>query len=353
MHPGHKEFLNRGRNTMFIRSLLVGLVGVVSILGFSGYAEAEIISIALTAGELGFSDSNINEGDTVDGDKDGLITSPTTGEGSILTIQKNGDAGPGTVSPLLVTLTAQTHLDVIYNLPTTHDYHAGVIFITDNDGKDKKKPGEKRGLGVRAFEVNGDKQDPNFLMRTYASGAAEIDGSKEVSGGTDFTDLDAKINAGKLNSPPHVDESVIFDFDPWFNVKATSVKVIFEDFKFDPTGKIALDIKFTNRGPLAFPLLETSGATITAFTELDSGLKRWRLDFDQLPGLGTNDFVDYFEIRSLDDLTGGKTAETAQHFLINGLTLDAQPVPTPSTLIGLVSMGAMGLILAWRRRRRR
>ena len=90
---------------------------------------------------------------------------PSRGEGSILTVQKSGLAGPGTVSdPLLVTITSLTHLDTVNGLPAAHDYQAGAIYLSDEntsmpDGKDE-------GLGVRAFSVEASGLRDHQLERT-------------------------------------------------------------------------------------------------------------------------------------------------------------------------------------------
>jgi hypothetical protein len=113
---------NRARTLVAVLALAVLLIG-------AGWAQAIPVSVKLTADTLGLGSSDINRGGTVDPDMPGFITSPTTGEGSILTIQTDGLADPGTVAnPLFVTVTARTRLDTV-NYPLLggdpRDYQAG------------------------------------------------------------------------------------------------------------------------------------------------------------------------------------------------------------------------------------
>jgi len=316
-------------------TLVTVLASALLLIG-AGWAQAAPISIKLTSDALGLGSSDINKGkETVDPDMPGkLITSPTTGEGSILTIQKSGLAGSGTGSdPLWVTVTAKTHLDTV-NYPLfggdPRDYQAGVIYISKESSD--LPDGKKEGLGVRAFKVD------SAGMRTYKGGLAElieVEGSKPVSGGTGPDTFDPP----NRNGAPHVDEAVIFDFNPQFYVDALSVEVLLSEF--DLTDIVDLHIELTSGPALDFYFLQTTDTNIFEQVGVDKD-KLWKLKFSGLGGLGAGDFVDYFAISANDDNPQNPSG-TAEHFLITGMTA----VPEPATL-ALLGLGALIL----RRRRR-
>ena len=326
-------FLNLNSNRA--RTLLAVLVLAV-ILGGAGWAQAVPVSVKLTTDALGLGSSDINRGGTVDPDMSGFFTSTTTGEGSILTIQTDGLAGPGTAAnPLFVTLTAKTHLDVMTNLPSSpHDYQAGVIFISEE--KSDLPDGKKEGLGVRAFKVDsltGRRElDPHTLLPLLT-----IEGSKDVSGGTDNEPYDPF----SPNGAPHVDEAVKFDFNKaLFNVNAQSVVVLLS--KFDPTDIVDLHIVLTSGSTLDFNFMQTTSTNI--FERVDPTYdKLWKLKFSGLSGLGSGDFVDYFTVRANDD-DPQHPSGTAEHFLITGFTA----VPEPATVV-LLGLSSLSLILRRRR----
>ena len=320
---------NRARTLVVVLALAV-------LLGGAGHAQAVLISIKLTADALGLGSSDINKEGTVDPDMPGFITSPTTGEGSILSIQTDGLAGPGTAAnPLFVTVTATTHLDVMTNLPPSpHDYQAGVLFISEEESD--LPDGKKEGLGVRAFKVDGltgrREFDPHTLLPLLT-----IEGSKDVSGGTDNEPYDPS----SPNGAPHVDEAVKFDFNKaLFNVNAQSVVVHLS--KFDPTDIVDLYIVLTSGSTLDFNFMQTTSTSI--FERVDPTYdKLWKLKFSGLSGLGSGDFVDYFTIRANDDYPQDPSG-TAEHFLITGMTA----VPEPATVV-LLGFGSLSLILRRRR----
>jgi len=145
------------------------------------------VSIKFNSVVLGLGAGPINDGKdgkaVVDADVSGLVTGAVgSGIGSVLSVQQSGLAGPGTVlDPLFLTVTARTHLDTL--IPAWPDWNAGVLYITEETGSDI---GKDEGLGVRAFTV-----DPATGQRVLEpiTGRARIEGSKEISGGTETFDI--------------------------------------------------------------------------------------------------------------------------------------------------------------------
>ena len=303
--------------------LLVTAAGL--LLGVASSAQATTVSIKFTTDVLGLGSSDLNAGSVVDPDQIGFITSTTTGEGSILWVQADGTAGPGTaLNPLLVTVTAKTRSDVVNGLPAVHDYHAGVLYITDEssgtpDGKDE-------GLGVRAFKVDG-----TTALREIDPGTGlpllTIEGSKEISGGTDDPDYDPM----NPNGAPHVDEHVNFDFNPTLVPYATSVEVILS--KFDSDEIVDLHVELTTGTIIDLAYLETTDTSIFELVGDDV----WKFKFSGVPGLSSADLIDSFWISANDNKNGA----TAEHFLITGLYADV--VPEPSTIALLCLGGLMAL----------
>lgn len=326
------------QNSMFLFGMrartLVAVLALAVLLSGAGQAHAVPVSVKLTSDALGLGSSDINKGNTVDPDMPGFITSPTTGEGSILSIQTNGLAGTGTLAyPLVVAITAGTHLDVTEDLPLSHDYQAGVIYISKES--DNTPDGRDEGLSVRAFEVDGATGLREF---DDSSGLAKIEGSKDVSGGTG-PDTYYPL---KPNGPPHVDESVTFDFVPQFYANALSVEVLLS--KFDPSDIIDLHIDLTSGPDIYLEFLQTTDTSI--FEQVDPTYdKLWKLKFSGLSGLKPGDLIDNFTIRANDDEPLHPRG-TAEHFLITGMT--AEVVPEPATVV-LLGLGSLSLILRRRR----
>ncbi len=298
---------------------------VVDMGAYEYFVPPIEVSIKLTSNALGLGNSDLNRGRKVDLDMPGFVTSPTSGEGSILNIQSDGQAGTGTVSnPLLVTITARTHLDVTNNLPPApHDYHAGVIFISKESSE--QPDGRKEGLGVRAFKVDG----PTGLRQIDSgSGLAKIEGSKHISGGTD----DDTYDPNKPNGAPHVDEAVKFEFNKRsFEVIAQSVEVLLSEFA--PEEIVDLHIELTSGPDIDLTFLQTTDANIFELV----GDKVWKLKLSGVAGLGPDDLIDNFTIRANDDNPASPRG-TAEHFWISGLTVYVRAIPPTAVVPNVVGL---------------
>jgi len=302
----------------------------------------EIVSVKFTTDALGLGSSALNSGHEVDPDIAGsFITSPTTSLGSILSIQQSGLAGSGTASdPLMMTVRAATRLSVTNNLPSSHDYLAGIIYLSEE--KDDTPDGRKEGLGVRSFSVA-----PSGL-RTFDAdnGRAEIEGSKHVSGGTGPNTFDPS----DPNGAPHVNEIVYFDFDSAYaGLAANSIRVLLSEFDYDTSKAdkqevINLHIVLRSGGTidrLAIGPSNNAEGIFTAASSDPSKDKLWMVDFSAISELGVGDLIDSFSISALDDYPSAPK-ETAEHFFITGF--EGTGVPEPATM-ALMGFGILGLFV--------
>lgn len=325
---------------------MLALVGAAQL-------RADVVTIKFTTDALGLGSTDLNGGGTVDPDIAGkFITSPVTGQGSILYVQKDGVAG---LTDLLMTVTAKTYLDVTSGVPSPSDYHAGVLYMTDE--KTGTPDGRDEGLGVRAFTVDkGTKGDPKKGIPPTSSkglreidaksGRAKIEGSKEVSGGTDPT---TSFDPVDPNGAPHVDELVNFAIDSVYEVLGESIEVTFS--MFNATDRIWLHLDLDGGGILDYTFIGPGGPEGVQFTDLGNSV--WNLNFAGLTGLSSTDIVRNFYIRAIDDDPSHPTG-TAEHFLITGLKMDARlqsVVPEPASAVLFAT--AAGSLLAYRGFRRR
>lgn len=310
-------------------------------------ARAVTTSIILEPGagalNLG-SSAAVNDGNSIDPDIAGkLVTSPVTGQGSILYIQADGKAGQGTGgNPLLFTVTANTHLD---NTGAIGDFQAGVLYLASTDGTAGPV---NHGLGVRAFTVNS----TTGLRESGPSPG--IEGSKEVSGGSDPTSFTVRGNGA-----PHVDERVLFTVNPTLSVLGQSISMTLS--KFDGTGTspgglngsediFDLVINRLSGSPLVFNSLKASSFSNWG---TNIGTDTWKFDFSKITGLGPTDIVTSFSVRANDD-NPSNPAGTAEHFLIDGFTLtynETPPVPDAGSTAALLGLGLLGLATLQHRRR--
>jgi hypothetical protein len=331
-------------------------------VALGGSANGAITSILLTSDDLGLGSSKINHdknGKAIEDDRIGkLVTSSADNVGSILSIQTDNLAGPGTaLEPLLATVTARTHLDIVNNLPLGgHSLYAGAITLTNDSGDI-----EKDGLGVRTFGIDLDPLSPDYARRyknpayvnlTGNPNGYQMEGSKEVSGGVNNSDFEAWIlgqPAVPGNEPPHVDEEVIFDInDAALIVPADSVNVLITKIKAgaDDLFDVAVDVTITMVGGevISNSYIPSVGSFPGIFSQPDPTKDYLNIDFSGIAGVDPGDLVDSFVIGARDDPADPENG-TDEHFLIHGFTVDIVPEPAAFTLLAT----GMGLVFGRRR----
>ncbi|NIA21706.1 MAG: PEP-CTERM sorting domain-containing protein [Anaerolineaceae bacterium] len=327
----------------FVSCILAAAV----FLALAAPALADVVSVKLTTDALGLGSSPINGGHQVDPDMAGkIITSPVTGQGSILAVQRSGLAGSGTaLDPLMMTITAATRLSVTSNLPPSHDVQAGVIYLSKENSA--QPDGKKEGLGVRAFRVNA-----SGLRRIDSgNGRAKIEGSKHVSGGTGPDTFDP----GHPNGAPHVNEIVYFDFDSaYMGLAADSIRVLLSQFEYNsskPGKQEKIDLRIELRSGAMIdrlfvgPSNDVEGLFVAASSNPGKD-KLWMVDFSAIGELAPDDVIESFSISALDDYPKC-SYNTAEHFFITGLT--GAEIPEPATF-GLIAVGLVGMAFSRKRR---
>lgn len=276
-------------------------------VGATATATNGPVYIKLTTNSLGLGSTDLNSGSVKSADVPGkFITSKTTGQGSILSVQRSGLAGPGTASdPLLCTITAHTHLDTVSGLPVPNDYQAGIIYMTAESST--LPDGANEGLGVRAYTCASN------ALRTFSGGLEAIEGSKEISGGTGPT----AWNPSTPNGAPHVDEDILFTFA---NPVGSGIVVTLSEV---PTGgKINLDVYIAGGGHLTKAAIGPPGLGWSSL-----GNSVWNLDISQLGLVGSDASfsVQSFSIRAIDNNPASPKG-TAEHFLIAGFKVSSPPL---------------------------
>jgi len=331
------------------RELMILVIGMTLL---AANAVAGPVMIELTTDALGLGSTKINHqhnGDPIEADRPGqLITSTAANVGSVLTIQTDGTAGPGTViNPLLVTVTARTYLDIQDNLPADYDIHAGAITLTK---KNNDLP--KEGLGVRAFGIDTDINSDSYGKRYVGDNGFQVEGSKEVSGGVDSSDWFDFVNRSDSppdNSPPHVDEDVTFNFNHnKVLVKADSIKVLLT--KTNPKEMYNLGLELAailvdgTEYSLSLGKISDAGDNyLPGFSEFAAGVLE--VDLGVVLGLDSS-AIDRFVVGARDDIADDPKG-TDEHFMINSFYADCTVIPEPATLMLL---GFGGLVLRKKRK---
>jgi hypothetical protein len=293
-----------------LRTAIAPAILVAALAAGAGPAAGQsTFSIKFTSQALGLGTADINAGKMVDADRPGLITSPTTGLGSVLTIGADGRATTGAA---FVTVTAASHLDVVSYppapFPTVHDFQAAVIYITKEntslpDGKDE-------GLGVRAFTVKEGTTATSGLRKLDGStGRALIEGSKEVSGGTD----QPVYKPSSPNGAPHVDEAVRFAFAAGSGVDAASVELTVS--KFVAGDIVVLTLGLAGGTEYTYGI-GTTHPGMTAVGSTSSNL--WRFRFASL-ALPAGSVLERLTIKAIDPNPASPKG-TAEHFDVTAMT---------------------------------
>lgn len=304
-------------------------IGALALCSIS--AHALTFTTTLTDAGLGLGTGDkINDGSTVDADIVGkLITSSSVGSGSQLFINTLGMAGNST---LAMTVTARTHLDVTSGYPggDPGDYQAGVLYLSkENKVKDN-------GLGVRAFTVN-----KTTALRTFdtgGNGRAKIEGSKEVSGGTQ----DSTYDASDPNGAPHVDEDVQFTMASDFDLDAGSLEFLLT--KMEDGDRVDFWVHTRDGSDYHDTFLGLADDPSFLSIYGASGDKVKKLSSSGFAGISGKE-VDWVRIRAVDD-DPDHPRGTAEHFLINSIG-GVNLVPEPGSLVAL----GLGVAVLSRRRR--
>ncbi len=323
---------------------IVVSVMIVFAIAIPVSATVTTLNAKFTAQGLGLGTEDINKGQTVDADMAGLITLSDPGKGSVLSILADGKAGNATVlNPLLVTITAQSHLDTDpttipgydSNLdPYAYDYYGAALFISKE--KNDTPDGKKEGMGVRSWTVN----ETTGIRQLGDNDRGKLEGSKHVSGGTGPEDYDEN-----KNGPPHVDDAVRFDFNPAFNVEAQSIVLTLSDFKRKTGHKpehdiIDLTIHLTSGVEHDLQFINTTSTAV--YESVGGSDEVFKFKFSGLSVLNPGDKVDWFTVFGDDDVPS-EPKGTAEHFFVAAMTAGYTPVPEPATM-SLLAIGGLTLI---------
>jgi hypothetical protein len=243
-------------------------------------------------------------------------------------------------------VTAAGHLDNLANNANVGvgDFQAGIIYMTQDLGAAGGATNaaiKDEGIGVKAFTVNtttGLRQDSDLTkdenLDTNKTNDYDIEGSKEISGGTD-------PRTGFPNGAPHVDELAFLDFTVGSGTWAAN-NFQFALTKFESDNKYFLHIEYVG-GTYHATFLGTGSGVYDSTNEV------LRVNSNTL-GL-PNAQLKSFYVRAVDDNPAAPKS-TAEHFLLNGFTVNTppdNPIPEPASLVLLGS----GLVLGANRLRRR